>query len=44
MDLVGEKEKEWDRLMNRYEEQLISDKDEFKTTIYNMNMIIESFH
>lgn len=44
MDLVGEKEKEWDRLMNRYEEQLIYDKDEFKTTIYNMNMIIESFH
>jgi hypothetical protein len=44
MELVGEKEKVLDKLLKRFEEKLVNDKEEFKQQIYNMNMIIESFH
>ena len=44
MELVNSKEKSWERLLSKYEENLHQKKDDFKDSINNIEMIIKNFH
>jgi len=43
LGLVKNKEKHWDRLLGRYEENLEKEKEDFRETIESLSMIVDGF-